>query len=841
MALACFIRYPEEFWSHNDIIKPEYFTGVDAFEVAFQLKAYVEKYGKYPSFTTLPNILLQKFERSNPDKATQLVEYTIKLEEVDTSDWESVRDTLVYFAKERAIYAGLKKILAAQKENRTDEVNPIEEMEKALAVGTDTRKAGVFLKRDFKEVIDRATQVTYGTHTGYPLLDAVWKNGWAPGWLIVPLAPPKSYKCQHPDTKILMHDGTIKRICEIKVGDKVMGDDSTPRTVHSCGYGYGPMYKITQANGDDYTVNSDHILCLKRPSGTEPVGRFKNRYHKGSFLEITAEEFSKKPVWFQRTWKGYKVGVEFPSQEFPLDPYFMGLWLGDGTSCEPEVCIGNSDIEIAAYIRNYAQQLDMRVTVEPQKGCSMFRLCNVLNTDSKCSHHGCDRAVVVGKFCGNHYVQAWNRGYRAMPDDQKHSRNNVVAKLESLGVLGNKHVPSIYKINSRSIRLQLLAGLIDSDGHHRKNSGFIFVNTNEQLCTDTCWIARSLGFKSYVRKNRTVCVSKGKKIISHAYGVYIQGNISEIPTRVARKRGKDSVKASDRTTIKIKPVGNGKWFGIEIDGNQKYLHSDFTVTHNTTFCINLALKMIGPASEGDVIYFACEISEELAMMRALHNLSDIGSSDLFEQGIETFKIEAQKGIKKKIGKGELVFKSFASKSATISEMEQHAKYLIAQEGIRPKVIIIDYAETVRPTLSGKNVPDWRQQADIYTQARAMGNKLGCVVIMPDRCNADTVGRKVPSMKSFQGSFEKAGIVDVAIGICFTDQERLQNRVRYFVFLNRHGAQLLHFSGKVDPEKMRMTIDEKIAYTPEEDEEAHKRSGKKGKFSKSLREAMDSDD
>jgi hypothetical protein len=115
----------------------------------------------------------------------------------------------------------------------------------------------------------------------------------------------------------------------------------------------------------------------------------------------------------------------------------------------------------------------------------------------------------------------------------------------------------------------------------------------------------------------------------------------------------------------------------------------------------------------------------------------------------------------------------------------------------------------------------------------MGHKLGCCIIMPDRCNADAVERKVPSMKSFQGSFEKAGIVDAAIGLCATEAEHQQGICRYFIFINRHGPQYLHFRGKVDPAKYKMTIDEEIEYDPEaEEENGTKYKSKKKTFKRS---------
>jgi hypothetical protein len=72
-----------------------------------------------------------------------------------------------------------------------------------------------------------------------------------------------SGKCMKKDTPILMSDGTIKLVQDIKVGDFLMGDDSKPRTVLSLARGKDKMYDIIPVKGDKYTVNQEHILCLK--------------------------------------------------------------------------------------------------------------------------------------------------------------------------------------------------------------------------------------------------------------------------------------------------------------------------------------------------------------------------------------------------------------------------------------------------------------------------------------------------------------------------------------------------------------------------------------------------
>jgi hypothetical protein len=238
--------------------------------------------------------------------------------------------------------------------------------------------------------------------------------------------------------------------------------------------------------------------------------------------------------------------------------------------------------------------------------------------------------------------------------------------------------------------------------------------------------------------------------------------------------------------------------------------------YKSTFCLNLALQMANLTNEANVFYYACEIDQELAMMRALLNVT--GKTEEMLHGNEQNKFWelAQQQTDLSIH-GNVMFKSFPSKTATIQQIKAHAKNVIHQMQVKPKAIIIDYAETVRPA-DNKGVSDWRQQAEIYTEARAMGAELGCCIIMPDRCNAEAVDKKVPSMKSFQGAFEKAGIVDAAIGLCATEAEHAQGVCRYFVFINRHGPQYLHFRGKVDAASYRMTIDEQIEFDPDAEEE-----------------------
>jgi len=245
--------------------------------------------------------------------------------------------------------------------------------------------------------------------------------------------------------------------------------------------------------------------------------------------------------------------------------------------------------------------------------------------------------------------------------------------------------------------------------------------------------------------------------------------------------------------------------------------------YKSAFCANIALNMVGPAIAEDVIYYTCEISQEETLIRCLQNIS-AKTKDYMYDSKEKFKMAVREAMSTHIASRFLI-KGFPSKTAQIRDLKAHAKMAINQLGIKPKAIVIDYAETIM--CSDKSMSEHQQQASIYTEARAMGAELGCCIIMPDRCNKETVGTPVPSMKSFQGSFQKAGIVDISIGLCATDEEYNSNILRTFVFLNRHGGAFQHFEGKVDPETMQIDIGREIDYNPEEENElpAKKRKDK----------------
>lgn len=388
-------------------------------------------------------------------------------------------------------------------------------------------------------------------------------------------------KCHAKDTPILMFDGSVKMVQDIIVGDLLMGDDSTPRKVLSLARGHDELFDVVPNKGDTYRVNSEHILVLKYNSigithnvkrqpktpfrvdyfdnksvskkaksfkSIEEAKQFMHQYQHDDkrIVEIEVKDFLRLAPSMQKELKGIRTGVEFQDNHVLLDPYFIGLWLGDGSSRDPKFT--TADKEILDYITSEVGKFGLQVKHEK-------------NYDYRISGNG------------------------------KPKNNVVMNALREYDMINNKHIPQSYLVNSREKRLRLLAGLIDTDGYYdKKGHCYEIIQKSDILTSGILYLARSLGFAAYNKRCTKTCVYKNIR----KEGVYnrmcISGNITEIPVMLPRKKAenRNQLKDVQVTGIKIASIGIGEYYGFTLDGNNRYLLGDFTITHNTCTAIATA-------------------------------------------------------------------------------------------------------------------------------------------------------------------------------------------------------------------------------------------------------------
>jgi ATP-dependent Lon protease len=385
--------------------------------------------------------------------------------------------------------------------------------------------------------------------------------------------PPGNGKCFALNTRILMYDGSYKNVQDVVIGDVIMGDDSTPRNVLSLGSGNDNMYKILSNNGEFYTVNSEHILCLKIYNANKIYRVDKNIFRvqyydkqinkittqlfstfkdskifldeliktENDIVEITVKDYLKLPNYTKNYLKGYKVGVQFPTTSIDFDPYVLGYWFGCASSGQ------NS----SRFIINHSDILSYL-----EKAIEKYKLS-------------------LMHINGNCYLIT----------DDKQSSDTFTQILNKYNLFNNKHIPNEFKINDLSTRLQILAGIIDSGGiYNETTENFEIIVYTKQLATDIIYLINSLGFGTKQDK-----IIKNNTYKNINYRITIKANeLHNVPLLNSQWKNKIIYKKQNfqmnslYSNIKVIPKGKGNYYGFTLDGNNRFLLGNFTVTHNTS-------------------------------------------------------------------------------------------------------------------------------------------------------------------------------------------------------------------------------------------------------------------
>jgi len=267
------------------------------------------------------------------------------------------------------------------------------------------------VSQGFGDFVDYANKIDeYTMQFGIPSLDNKLKI--RKGHLIYLLSPPGGGKCHGKGTEIIMADGSIKKVEDIVVGDKIMGDDSKPRNVLSLARGLEKMYRI-HTNDGSYVVNESHILSLKATTRIRGV-------NKGEVINISVKEYLQQSNHFKRRTMGYRVPLEFSAQEVKFDPYLIGSWLGDGTRTKPEIT--NVDVE---------ELSNMYSKVANSSGL----IYNVRYSEDRAPSH----TFTTSRGAENPFLDYIRDEFN-----------------------GKKYIPQEYKINSRENRMKLLEKVCDS-------------------------------------------------------------------------------------------------------------------------------------------------------------------------------------------------------------------------------------------------------------------------------------------------------------------------------------------------------------------------------------------
>lgn len=348
------------------------------------------------------------------------------------------------------------------------------------------------------------------------------------------VAPTGAGKCLGLGTPVLTYGGHVVAVEDVKVGDRLLGPDGRPRYVLSTARGQGQLYRIVPVKGSPWVCNDVHVLTLVH---TET----------NAIVDIDLQSYLAKSKSWRHCHKLFmpESGVEFGVHtKLAVDPYFMGLWFGDGHKRPHVVGITTKDPEIEAFVREMAASWGLRVRVENNPSCPTYFIVGV-------------------------------RG-----------AGNPLLKALKAAAPSPREIPGPYRRATRRAREAFLAGILDADGCV-SHGGIEIAQLHKGIADGVAFIARSLGLR---------VTTSTKKVGKGTYHrLFLSGDFRQIPMRLERRRPEPrrQKKIATRTGFTVEPIGLGLYAGFELAGDGRFLLGDFTVTHNTVIASHIIECSVG--------------------------------------------------------------------------------------------------------------------------------------------------------------------------------------------------------------------------------------------------------
>ncbi|MGW6129057.1 replicative DNA helicase [Cellulomonas sp. NPDC055163] len=546
-----------------------------------------------------------------------------------------------------------------------------------------------------------------GVPTGFADLDRL-TNGLHPGQMIVIAARPAIGKALSLDTPLPTPTGWTT-MGEVQVGDELIAADGTRTTVVAATpvMTGRPCYRVTFDDGTTIVADAQHEWATRtRAERQLPPG--------GSAVVRTTEELAATVRCVTADGRANHsvqtaAPLALPDGDLPVDPYALGVWLGDGHSASARFTSADPEI---------AMRIEGRGLVARQTGV----------TD------GPARLYTLG-----------------LPS----SESGVVDLLRGLGVLANKHIPAAYLRASEAQRRELLAGLLDTDGTVNPTGSPQFTVTSRRLAEDVRELVHSLGYRTGW-STRTVRGRSAESSTAFTLTFTTDDDVFALERkRLAHKerRRPSTPRLRQRMVVSVEPIESVPVRCVEIDHpDHLYLASRSMVpTHNSTLGIDIVRSSAIKHNQAAVV-FSLEMSRNEITMRLLSaeariHLQKMRTGQMGEDDWQ--KLAATMG---KISEAPL----FIDDSPNMSLMEIRAKCRRLKQRHDLKLVVIDYLQLMS---SGKRVESRQQEVSEFSRAlKLLAKELEVPVIAISQLNRGPEQRtdKRPAMSDLResGSIEQ---------------------------------------------------------------------------------------
>lgn len=672
---------------------------------------YTEK-NKLPSI----GVICQKL---CDEDAVQLAAKEIK--KAALIDREIAIDQLQSFVKETEFELLSRKVHDLYEEGKKEEAIRVnaEESQRILEMSFRSKSGGFqsvfggFQQRMLERRMDAATitEKPVKIPFGIDRLDDISFGGMEIGDTTLWIARSGTGKALTLDSKILTPTGYIL-MKDAKVGDIICDRKGGTQTIVGVyPQGRKKAYRVTFADGSFVDCSKDHLWTI-----------WDNYHNSKGYETMPLSEMMEKGIKFGGHHNGQKYltknnivrygsyprprfsiplveGVDLGEKEVFIDPYTLGVLLGDGSFSDKagNLTVTLPDNEIMEKLK-FPEQIYLK------------------------------------------YVARY--AYRINKGESEHNFHYYLKKYGLFGKLSHeKFIPKDYIFNNKNVRLEVLRGLLDTDGYVEKTGQIELSLSSKQLIEDATFIARSLGClckisepkrASYVNKKRerVICKYRYRLRITPPKGLDLF-HLSRKHEREINPKKKNFV---ERRIVSVEYIGIKEMQCIKVSGKEGlFLTNDFIVTHNTT-----VLKWHGysAAIRGvPVLHIQLEGGVKACMqiydqLWSAQSYSDIKSGNISPK--DRKKIEqAIKEVKELSSDIEVYgFKKFGQ--ASMGDVRQLCYDYFNTHGKFPGLVILDSLDLVKTGISKKidSDPDHKKEK-LQTCAQLLKNladEIGAPII-----------------------------------------------------------------------------------------------------------------
>jgi replicative DNA helicase len=468
-------------------------------------------------------------------------------------------------------------------------------------------------------------------------------GGFQPSDLVIIAGRPSMGKELRNSEPILMSDGSFKPIGDVKVGDELASIDGKKSIVTGVfPQGKKMLYRINFTDGREVVAGADHQWEIGCRHWDEP--------RVLTTLQIMEKLKSKRyqKRMFLPDFSG-DFGVD---TGIDIDPYVLGVLLGDGS---------------------FASKSQVRLTTSYQ--------------------HILDR--ISGRLKGSHISNSGGIEYRLIG-------GNILSKIRQFGLSrkksSEKFIPDQYMQTCKQTRLELLRGLLDTDGWVEKGSSIVFSSASKVMADQVASLVRSLGgwASQSVKKSPKYLHNGEEKTGQDSHKVYISGpektDYVTIPHKLDRLSKPDRRKRVNIASVEVMNAYD-ECTCISVSHDRAlYICGDYIPTHNTALMLSMATYAANDTtsgmedSDGAVLVFSLEMSKHQLVERIFANVADVSYSDIVQGNIdqETFQRLHEYADRMRFSKMVIDDRS----GATVARIRSEARRVSRKVGL--KMIVVDY-------------------------------------------------------------------------------------------------------------------------------------------------------